>query len=82
MNSIFIVNTFVIIGIIICAILAVAFEKLLLSVIAFSLTGLFMVLEFILLHAPDVAMAEAAVSLIFTPFIFIIALRKIKEGRE
>lgn len=82
MNSIFILNTLVITGVIVSAILAVVFDKLLSSIIALGLTGLFMVLEFILLHAPDVAMAEAGVSLVFTPLIFIIALKKVKEGRE
>lgn len=82
MNSIFILNTLVITGVIVSAILTVVFDKLLSSIIALGLTGLFMVLEFILLHAPDVAIAEAGVSLVFIPLIFIIALKKVKEGRE
>lgn len=82
MNSIFILNTLVVIGIIAAAILAVVFDKLLSSVIALGVVSSFLVLEFILLHAPDVAIAEAAVGTVLSPIIFIIALKKVKEGRE
>ncbi|MDF2673222.1 MAG: hypothetical protein K0R09_1487 [Clostridiales bacterium] len=82
MNSIFILNTLVMIGIIVAAILAVVFDKLLSSIIALGVVGSFMVLEFILLHAPDVAMAEAVIGAVLSPIIFIIALKKVKGGRE
>jgi uncharacterized MnhB-related membrane protein len=75
-------NTLVIIGIIISAILAVHFEKLLSSIIALSVTGSFITLEFIMLHAPDVAIAEASVGAVLSPVIFLIALKKVKEGKE
>ena len=60
-NLIVILNVFVIVGLVVSAILAVHFEKLLSSVIALGLTGLFAAAEFLLLHAPDVALSEAAV---------------------
>jgi len=81
-NGIVILNALVMIGIIVTAVLAVHFEKLLSSVIALGVTGCFMALEFILLHAPDVAIAEASVGAVLSPAIFIIALRKVKEGKE
>lgn len=82
MNSIFILNTLVVIGIITAAIMAVAFDKLLPSIIALGVAGTFMVLQFIFLHAPDVAIAEAALGAVLTPVIFMITLKKVKEGRE
>ena len=36
----------------------------------------FLALEFLILKAPDVALAEAAVGAILTPVIFIITLNK------
>ena len=45
------------------------------------MTGLFAAAEFLLLHAPDVAISEAAVGAVLTPVIFIITLKKIK-GRD
>jgi uncharacterized MnhB-related membrane protein len=82
MDSIFILNTLVVIGIIVAAVLAVVFDKLLSSIIALGVVGSFMALEFILLHAPDVAIAEASVGAVLSPIIFIIALKKVKEGKE
>jgi uncharacterized MnhB-related membrane protein len=82
MNSIFILNTLILIGIIVSAVLAVFFDKLLSAIIALGAVGSFVTLEFILLHAPDVAIAEAAVGAVLSPVIFIIALKRVKEGKE
>ncbi|MDD4075278.1 MAG: DUF4040 domain-containing protein [Eubacteriales bacterium] len=79
-NIIFVLNTLVIIGIVVSAVLAVQFEKSLSSIIALGTTGAFTALEFILLQAPDVAIAEAAVGAVLTTVIFVITLRKTKEG--
>lgn len=81
-NSILILNTLIIVGILICGILTVYFENLLSSIIALSVLGSFMALEFIMLHAPDVAIAEAAVGAVLSPVIFIVALKKIKGGER
>ena len=61
-------------------IMAVHFEKLLSAVIALGITGIFAAAEFLLLHAPDVAISEAAVGAALTPLIFIVTLRKVKGG--
>ncbi len=79
-NIIFVLNTLVIIGIVVSAVLAVQFEKSLSSIIALGTAGAFTALEFILLQAPDVAIAEAAVGAVLTTVIFVITLRKTKEG--
>lgn len=75
-NAVYILNLFVIAGIVISAMLAVRFENTLSSIIALDVTGAFMALEFILLHAPDVAIAEAAVGAVLTTVLFVIALRR------
>lgn len=82
MSSIVILNTLAIIGIIVSAVLTVYFDDLLSSIIALGAVGAFVSLEFIILHAPDVAIAEAAVGAVLSPVIFIVALRKVKEGRK
>ena len=52
-NLIVILNVLVIVGLVVSAILAVHFEKLLSSVIALAVVGAFAAAEFLLLHAPD-----------------------------
>ena len=84
MNIIYLLNTLVIAGILISALCAVAFKNILSSVIALGVTGALMALEFILLQAPDVAIAEAAVGAVLSTAIFVIAVKKTtpKEDEE
>lgn len=83
MSSVMIfLNILVILGIISSAVLTVHFEDLLSSIIAIGITGGFVALEFIILHAPDVAIAEASVGAVLSPVIFIVALKKVKEGKQ
>lgn len=77
-----ILNALILLGLLVSAVLAVVSEKLLGSTIALSVTGLFAAAEFLLLHAPDVAISEAAVGVALIPMIFIITLRKIKGGGD
>lgn len=77
-----ILNVLIVLGMVITAILAVHFENLLSSVIALGATGLFAAAAFLVLHAPDVAISEAAVGAALTPLIFIVTLRKIKGGSD
>lgn len=76
------VNTLVIIGMVICAVIAVVVDDTLSAIISMGAMGSFVALEFLLLHAPDVAIAEGSVGAVLTPLIFIIALKKVKGGRE
>ena len=76
-----ILNVLIVLGMVISAILAVHFENLLSSVIALSITGIFCAAEFLVLHAPDVALSEAAVGAALVPLIFIVTLRKV-SGRD
>lgn len=80
-NLIVVLNVLVVCGLVVSAILASQLDDLLSAVIALGVTGLFAAAEFLLLHAPDVAISEAAVGAALAPFIFIVTLRKIK-GRD
>ena len=83
MSSLMIVlDVFVILGLVVSAILAVHFEKLLSAVIALSVSGIFAAAAFLSMHAPDVAISEAAVGAALSPLIFIVALKKIRGGDD
>ncbi len=75
MAALFSLNTLVVIGIAVTAVIAVVSDKILSSVIALGITGAFVALEFIILHAPDVAISEAAVGAVLSTAIFVIAVR-------
>lgn len=77
-----ILNVLVVLGMIVSAVLAIHFEKLLSSVIALGATGIFAAAEFLILRAPDVAISEAAVGAALSPLIFIVALKKIRGGDD
>ena len=77
-----ILNALILLGVVVSAILAVHCEKLLSSVIALGVTGIFTAAEFLLLHAPDVAISEAAVGAALTPLIFIVTIMKLKGGDD
>ena len=81
-NLVVILNILVVAGMVVSAILAVHFEKLLSSVIALGITGVFAAAAFLLLHAPYVAISEAAVGAALSPLIFIVALKKIRGGDD
>ena len=44
--------------------------------------GAFVSLEFIVLQAPDVAIAEAAVGVVLTTIVFVVGLKKTGGGDE
>jgi Predicted subunit of the Multisubunit Na+/H+ antiporter len=77
--SLTILNSIIIAGMLIAAFCVVVIDDILPCVIASSIVGTFLALEFLLLRAPDVAIAEGAVGAILTPVIFIIALTKVKK---
>ena len=80
-NLIVVLNVLVILGMVVSAILACHFEKLLSSVIALGATGIFAAAAFLIMNAPDVAISEAAVGAALRPLIFIVALKKVR-GRD
>ena len=61
--------------IVICALLVVRFDDLISSTIALAALSLLLSLEFYLLQAPDVAIAEAGIGAAITTAIFVIAIK-------
>ncbi|MFA6711622.1 MAG: hydrogenase subunit MbhD domain-containing protein [Candidatus Caldatribacteriota bacterium] len=61
------------------AFLAVVLRDLLSSVIALAAASLLLALEYYLLHAPDVAIAEAGIGAALTMAIYIFAIRATKK---
>ena len=76
---IMVLNTLVVISIVVSAIIAVQADKLIHSVIALDAVGALVALEFILLQAPDVAIAEASVGGVLSTGLYIVARRKVEE---
>ena len=77
-----VLNVLIILGMVVSAVMVVQFDKLLSSIIALGVTGIFAAAEFLLLHAPDVAISEAAVGAALSPLIFIVTLKKIRGGDD
>jgi len=77
-----ILDVLIVLGVVVSAILACHFEKLLSSVIALGVTGIFTAAAFLLMHAPDVAISEAAVGAALTPVVFIVALKRMGGGDD
>ena len=77
-----VLNVLIILGMVVSAVMAVQFDKLLSSIIALGVTGILAAAEFLLLHAPDVAISEAAVGAALSPLIFIVTLKKIRGGDD
>jgi uncharacterized MnhB-related membrane protein len=64
------------------SVLAVWLKDLLASVIALAGSSLLLALQFYLLQAPDVAIAEAGVGAALTTALFVLALRKTQRKEE
>ena len=79
---VFILNTLAVVGAAVSAVVAVQSERMIDSVLSLAATGSFVALEFILLQAPDVAIAEASVGAVLSTVLYIIALRKVKADKE
>jgi len=64
--------------IVVCALLVAIFKDLMAAVISLAAMSLLLALEFYLLQAPDVAIAEAGVGAAITAAIFVLAIRATK----
>lgn len=64
---------------VICAILVAVFRDLLYSLVSLAVLSLLLALEFYLLKAPDVAIAEAGIGAAVTAAIFIITIKATKR---
>ncbi len=70
-----IVHILVLAGIVFFALLVVRFRDLISAAVALGACSLLLSLEFYILQAPDVAIAEAGVGAALTTAIFILAIR-------
>ena len=68
--------------IVVAAIFAVILRDLIAATIAVAAMSLLLSLEFYILQAPDVAIAQAGVGACLTTAIFIIAIRATKREEE
>lgn len=66
-------------AIVVCAIFVAVCRDLLYAAVVLGVLSLLLALEFILLRAPDVAIAEAGIGAAVTTAIFIIAIRATKR---
>ena len=65
--------------IVVCALLVAIFKDLIVATIGLALLSLLLSLEFYLLQAPAVAIAEAGIGAAITTAIFVIAIRATKR---
>lgn len=70
-----VVQLIILLVILACAVYAARAKDLLHATIALAVLSVMLALEFLLLRAPDVAIAEAAIGAAVTTALFIIAIR-------
>lgn len=70
-----ILHTLVLLSLVTAALAVIRFKDLISSAIALGASSLLLSLEFYLLRAPDVAIAEAAVGAALTTAIYIFAIK-------
>jgi len=63
------------VGLLVSAIVAVRFKNLIMAVIAMAVFSLILSLEFYVLQAPDVAIAEAGVGACLTTAMYLLAIK-------
>jgi energy-converting hydrogenase B subunit D len=65
--------------IVVCAVMVARQKDLINAVIALAAMSLLLSLQFYLMHAPDVAIAEAGIGAAITTAIFVVAIRATKR---
>ena len=71
-----VIQTLVVAGAVAAAAMALRFKDLLASVISLGVMSLLLSVEFYLLQAPDVAIAEAGIGAALTTAIYVISVNK------
>lgn len=72
----------ILLGIVVSALMVVKFKDLISAAIALASCSLLVSLEFLILQAPDVAIAEAGVGALLTTAIFIFAIKGSRRREE
>jgi uncharacterized MnhB-related membrane protein len=65
--------------VVVCAVLVAHFKDLITATIALAAMSLLLALEFYILQAPDVAIAEAGIGAAVTTAIYVIAIKATKR---
>lgn len=78
-NILLILQIIIFAVLLVSAVFALKLKDLLASVISLAVFSLVLSLEFFLLHAPDVAIAEAAIGAGLTTAIYIFAIKSTKR---
>ena len=68
-------------SILVAGVLSVCLDNLLAAMVSSGLASLFAAVSFLLLAAPDVAMAEAGIGSGLTTFVFLYAIRKTSNDK-
>ncbi|MCL0058652.1 DUF4040 domain-containing protein [Dehalococcoidia bacterium] len=74
-----ILHVILLVLIVVCALLVAIFKDLIVAAITLAAFSLLLALQFYLLQAPDVAIAEAGVGAALTVAIYVIAIRATKR---
>ena len=82
MTPFLLLQALILLGLIVTGVLIISFQDLLAASVAFAAFSLLLSLEFYILQAPDVAIAEAGIGAGLTTAIFIIAIRGTKRFEE
>lgn len=69
-------------SIVVSGVLAVVLPGLMPAMISAGLASLFAAVSYVLLAAPDVAMAEAAIGAGLSTLVFLYAIRRTSAGKE
>ena len=77
-----VLHVIVLVLIVVGGALAVWFKDLVSSVLALAAASLLVALEFYMLQAPDVAIAEAGIGAALTTAIYVIAVRRTRRKEE
>ncbi|WP_269930978.1 hydrogenase subunit MbhD domain-containing protein [Aminobacter sp. HY435] len=70
------------VSILVSGVLAVCLDNLMAAMVSAGLASLFAAVSYVLLAAPDVAMAEAAIGSGLATLIFLYAIRRTGGGKE
>ena len=82
MTPFLLLQALILLGLLVTGVLILSFKDLLAAAIAATAFSLLLSLEFYILQAPDVAIAEAGIGAGLTTAIFIIAIRGTKRFEE
>jgi energy-converting hydrogenase B subunit D len=77
-----VIHILILLFMVVSAVIAVLIRDLLASAVALAVMSLLLSLEFYILHAPDVAIAQAGVGACLSTAILIIAIRSTKNKED